>query len=166
MNGDRLQRVYESYSGEIYVYLYSLCKNKSLAEDLTQETFVKALLSLPEGHGNIRAWLYKVARNLYFNHRRKEPASVALEEVAQKADDADGPEEALLKKLRSRKLYEAVLKLEGKKREVILLQYFSGFPQAQIAAMLNITQGNVRVLSHRAKQELKKLMEENENEVL
>ena len=166
MNGEGLEKVYESCSGEIYVYLYSLCRNKSLAEDLTQETFVKALLSLPEGHGNIRAWLYKVARNLYFNHRRKEPASVALDEIAEKADESDGPEEALLKKLRSRKLYEAVLRLEGKKREVILLQYFSGFPSAQIAAMLNITQGNVRVLSHRAKQELKKLMEENENEVL
>ena len=166
MNGEGLEQVYESCSGEIYVYLYSLCRNKSLAEDLTQETFVKALLSLPEGHGNIRAWLYKVARNLYFNHRKKEPASVALDEIAEKADESDGPEEALLKKLRSRKLYEAVLRLEGKKREVILLQYFSGFPPTQIAAMLNITQGNVRVLSHRAKQELKKLMEENENEVL
>ena len=166
MNGDRLQQVYERYSSEIYVYLYSLCRNKSLAEDLAQETFVKALLSLPEGHGNVRAWLYKVARNLYFNYHRREPASVGLDELAESADEGNGPEEALLKKLSSRKLYEAVLRLEGKKREVIMLQYFSGFPQAQIANMLGITQQNVRVLSHRAKQELKRYMEENENEVL
>ena len=166
MNGDRLQLVYQSFSSEIYVYLYSLCGSRSLAEDLTQETFVKALLSLPEGHGNIRAWLYKVARNLYFNHRRREPASVDLDELAEVADSGSGPEEALLKKLSSKKLYEAVLRLTGNKREVILLQYFSGFPQTQIAEMLGITGENVRVLSHRAKKELKKYLEENENEGL
>ena len=166
MNGNRLQQIYESYSSEIYVYLYSLCRNRSLAEDLTQETFVKALLSLPEGHGNVRAWLYTVARNLFFNHYRREPASVELDELSEIADEAIGPEEALLKKLSSRRLYEAVLRLDARKREVILLQYFSGFPQAEIASMLGITQQNVRVLSHRAKKELKKYLEENENEVL
>ncbi len=166
MNGDLLRQVYESHSEEILIYLYSLCGNKSLAEDLMQETFVKALLSLPDGHGNIRAWLYKVARNLYFNYYRKEPEKVGLEAIEGAADGEAGPEEAMLQKLKNKRLYEAVLRLEKQRREVIMLQYFSGFPQAQIASMLGITQANVRVISHRAKKELKKYMEESENEVL
>ena len=61
-----LSQLYQTYGREIYLYLFSLCKNSELAEDLMQETFVKALLSLSDSHKNMRAWLYLVARNSYF----------------------------------------------------------------------------------------------------
>ena len=72
MEKDILKQLYQKYRKEIYLYLYSLCKNSSLAEDLLQETFLKALLSLPDDHTNMRAWLYLVARNLFFNYYRRE----------------------------------------------------------------------------------------------
>ena len=75
-----LTLVYEKYHRELYLYIYSLSRNHHIAEDLTQETFLKALLSLPEEHGNIRAWLYMVARNLFFNYREKASRNVSLEE--------------------------------------------------------------------------------------
>lgn len=52
MEKDILKQLYQKYRKEIYLYLYSLCKNSSLAEDLLQETFLKALLSLPDDHTN------------------------------------------------------------------------------------------------------------------
>lgn len=55
-------------------------------------------------------------------------------------------------------LWKALMKLESRKREIILLQYFAGFDQKKIAAMLQITPENVRVLSYRAKKDLKKLL--------
>ena len=55
MEKDILKQLYQKYRKEIYLYLYSLCKNSSLAEDLLQETFLKALLSLPDDHTNMRA---------------------------------------------------------------------------------------------------------------
>ena len=67
MDGQVLLRLYEAYGRELFLYLYSLCKSRETAEDLMQETFVKALLSLPDGHANVRAWLYMVARNLYYD---------------------------------------------------------------------------------------------------
>ena len=78
MEKDILKQLYQKYRKEIYLYLYSLCKKESLAEDLLQETFLKALLSLPDDHTNMRAWLYLVARNLLFNyyHREKEKVTV------------------------------------------------------------------------------------------
>lgn len=72
MNNDLLQQVYQQYSREIYVYLFTLCKNHDMAEDLRQETFLKAILSLPDGHTNVRAWLYRVARNLCFNQLKRD----------------------------------------------------------------------------------------------
>ena len=58
-----LLKLYSLYQKELYLYLYSLCGDRYLAEDLLHETFLKALLALPDGHSNMRAWLYMVARN-------------------------------------------------------------------------------------------------------
>ena len=70
MDRDILRQFYRRYSREIYLYLYSLCKSRETAEDLMQEVFLKALLSLPDQNENLRAWLYKVARNSCFNELR------------------------------------------------------------------------------------------------
>ena len=72
MENDVLVRFYRAYSREIYLYLYGLSHNRQLSEDLMQETFVKALLSLQTADTGVKAWLYKVARNLYFNTYRKD----------------------------------------------------------------------------------------------
>ena len=66
-----LETIYEKYGREVFLYILYLCGDAAAAEDLTQETFVKALLSLDEAHTNYKAWFYMVARNLTFNHRRK-----------------------------------------------------------------------------------------------
>ena len=53
MEQDVIQALYEAYGQELYLYLYSLCWQKAAAEDLLQDTFLKAMLSLPRGHGKI-----------------------------------------------------------------------------------------------------------------
>lgn len=58
MEKDILKQLYQKYRKEIYLYLYSLCKNSSLAEDLLQETFLKALLSLPDDHTNMLSLIH------------------------------------------------------------------------------------------------------------
>ena len=52
-----LEETYQKFQKELYLYLFSLFQNRQLTEDLLQETFLKALLSLSDSHGNIRAWL-------------------------------------------------------------------------------------------------------------
>lgn len=155
-----LTLVYEKYHRELYLYIYSLSRNHHIAEDLTQETFLKALLSLPEGHGNIRAWLYMVARNLFFNYREKASRNVSLEEEMERADEEKDLLANMIENERKLQLYQALKKLDMKKREILLLQYFGDLSQKEIAAVLHITPENVRVLAYRAKKELKKYMEQ------
>lgn len=154
-----LTLVYEKYHRELYLYIYSLSRNHHIAEDLTQETFLKALLSLPEGHGNIRAWLYMVARNLFFNYREKASRNVSLEEM-ERSDEEKDLLANMIENERKLQLYQALKKLDMKKREILLLQYFGDLSQKEIAAVLHITPENVRVLAYRAKKELKKYMEQ------
>ena len=71
MDRTLMKKLYLQYYQEIYVYIFSYCKNRDAAEDLTQETFLKALLSLRDTHENMRAWLYKVARNLSIDYLKK-----------------------------------------------------------------------------------------------
>ena len=155
-----LTLVYEKYHRELYLYIYSLSRNHHIAEDLTQETFLKALLSLPEEHGNIRAWLYMVARNLFFNYRKKASRNVSLEEEMKRSDEEKDLLANMIENERKLQLYQALKKLDMKKREILLLQYFGNLSQKEIAAVLHITPENVRVLAYRAKKELKKYMEQ------
>lgn len=162
MDNELLRQLYRKYQRELYLYLYALCRNHELAEDLLQETFLKALLALQDGHANMRAWLYMVARNLYFNYRKRNKHQVPLEEVPEPTDEkAETMLEHLIVEERSRLLYRALQELEAAKREVLELQYFGGLSQRDIAAVLHLTPENVRVLAYRGKRELRSYMEGN-----
>lgn len=160
MDKNILEKLYAMYSREIYLYLFSFCHSHTLAEDLMQETFLKAILSLPDEHTNMRAWLYMVARNLFYNHRKKHGQEVSYDQ----AIDLSGGDDLMnriLKDERTQHLYRALAQLEERKREVLLLQYFSGLSQKQIASVLHISPENVRILAYRGKKEIKQWMEGN-----
>ena len=157
MDREVLDQLYIRYHRELYLYVYGLCRNSALAEDLVQETFLKALLALSEGHGNLRAWLYLVARNLYFNHRKRAGRESGEEAASVGGED---PLDRLLTDERTRLLYQALGRLEERKREVLQLQYFGGLAQREIAAVLHLTPEHVRVLAYRGKREIRQWMEE------
>lgn len=158
MDSKLLLQLYEKYSRELYLYFYSLCHNSSLAEDLLQETFLKAILSLSSSHKNMRAWLYMVGRNLYYDHIRREKKQVSLDELEWEAQDNHEVIDQVLMNEQKKELYHAMNQLKGKQKEVLLLQYFGQLSQKQIASVLHITPENVRVLSYRAKKELRKIL--------
>ena len=160
LGGDPLAKVYELYSREIFAYLCALSGSVALAEDLTQETFLKALLSLDDSHKNVRAWLYAVARNLYYDRARR--AGFEIPEENPESGFAEGPEDELQRKALRNELRSALMRLDERKREVILLQYFSGLSVREIASVTGLSQENVRVLAFRAKKELKRFLEEND----
>lgn len=158
MNNKLLEQLYKEYANELYLYLYSLCRNKQISEDLIQEVFLKAMFSLHDNHNNFRAWLYLVAKNLCFNKMKKEKRIVHYDEFSKFAT-----EDALLDKIiandKKRLLYQGIMSLPERLRQVIVLQYFSELSQKEIASVMEINQGNVRVLVYRAKKELKNFLE-------
>lgn len=160
MNGERLRILYEQYQKEVYLYLYAMCKNSEIAEDLLQETFLKAILALPENHENLRAWLYKVARNLYFNYRKKDKRLVLQDAELHDENHDEEPLDGIIRSEQRKILYQELSQLQERKREVLMLRYFGGLSQKEIAAVMHLTPENVRVLAHRAKAELKQRMEE------
>lgn len=156
-----LYKLYSTYYTELFLYLYSLCHDHELAEDMTQEAFLKAIMSLPDDHSNVRAWLYMVGRNQLFNALAKQNRTelkADIEDYEFTCDESilDGLIQNESKKI----LYEAINHLDKTKREILCMQYFSGFSQKEIAAMLHMTTENVRVQAHRGKKLIKDYMEE------
>ncbi len=157
-----LRQLYHTYQKEIYLYLFALCRNKDLAEDLMQETFMKAILSLADSHTNMRAWLYMVARNLYFNHRKKEGRNVPLDSIQDSFEDSSFDiHEGVIADERKRFLYNALQHLSDLKREILTMQYYGDLSQKEIAALLRLTPENVRILAYRGRKELRLILEEN-----
>ena len=109
MDNKILEMLYRQYQKELYLYLYSLGGDRQLAEDLLHETFLKALLALPDGHTNMRAWLYMVARNLFYNDQKRRKKEILFGEqntFPEEKEDADFLEKIIEEENR-RKLYQA-----------------------------------------------------------
>lgn len=149
-----------------------------MTEDILQETFMKALISLKDSHTNIRAWLYMVAKNLCINTLNKDSKIIhdKINNTNNKRYDASGDQhnlpnssaraaaakdntvEEVLRNEQQRILYSAILKLSPEKRDVMVMQYFGGLKQKEIAALMHLTPENVRVIAYRAKKDLKKIL--------
>ena len=169
-----LEELYHRYGQEIYRYLYAICRNRLIAEDILQDVFCKALISLPSSHRNARAWLYMVGRNLLFNEMKKQKRQMYSEDLEKRAADKTGdsdssagenPEEQTIKKEESEILRRALLSLDIRKREILVLSYFEHFTLKEAAAIMGISYENARILSMRAKRELRRIMEVNGYEV-
>ncbi len=148
-------------------------RKKFTDEDLMQEVFLKALLSLPDQNENLRAWLYKVARNACFNELRNRKREVEMDPAAEAdvyAAEAvekkqDSLSDILIRNEQKKMLYEAMLKLPDRQREILELFYFSEMSMKQIAEIMKLTPQNVRVLAYRAKKQLREYMEVKEYEL-
>lgn len=159
MNRELLEYVYKKYGRELYIYLYSLCKEQTLAEELVQETFAKAILSLSDEHPNFRAWLYKVGENLYQNYRKKWGREEQYQEMPEIPYEA-GILERYIQNEENQRLYQEILKLQEDQKQVIILFYFSECSIRETAEIMGLKEGHVRMLLTRGRRKLKERLEE------
>lgn len=170
MEKDILEKIYEKYMRQVYLYLYSLCHSHSLSEDLTQETFLRAFCSLEIAGDEMLPWLLTVARNLYLDNWRREKRHRKLTEEEKRHHTGNGKAEEgggeilaqLIQKEQNQRLYRAVQELKETEKEAVILYYFAGLPQEEIGRLLGLTYGNTRVLLYRAKRRLKEILNREE----
>ncbi len=170
MEKDILEKLYLKYTKAVYLYLYSLCHNHALAEDLMQETFLRAFCAFELSGTEILPWLLTVARNLYLDMWRREKKEEKSEkgkvqEVRGSIKTENTGNEILgrmLEREQNEKLYLAIQRLKYIEKEAIVLYYFAGLTQEKIGDILNLSYGNTRVVLYRARKKLKKILEGEE----
>lgn len=143
------------YQERIYRFLVRLTRSQDDALDLTQETFLRAYQGLPGWRPDARftTWLFRIARNLAFDllRRHKRVEFVALEEDADIADPAPGPDAALETTQRLHMLEAALLRLPVEHREILLLREIEEMSYEEIAAVLDLNPGTVKSRIARAR---------------
>lgn len=171
-----LERLYRRYAKAVYLYLYSLCHDHALAEDLMQEAFLKALGALELSETAVLPWLLMVARNMYFDVLRKDRRlmphdgngedqycrNAAAEGTGRAGREGNEILDKLIRKERNQLLYRTIQKLKSTEKEAVVLYYFTGLSQEEISRIMGVTYGNVRVILYRAKKNLKKLLDGEE----
>ena len=150
------QAVYEEYFTDVYKYVFSLCRDEHLAEEVTQETFFKALKNIDSFRGQCRlyVWLCQIAKNTYFSLASK-PKDISFEDITA---SENGPEEALLQQDSAFAVHRILHTLEEPYKEVFSLRVFGQLSFRQIGTLFNKTESWARVTYHRARMKIKEEM--------
>ncbi len=150
------EEVYTQYFRDVYRYLLSLTRSESLAEELTQETFFKALENIHRFDGKCRifVWLCEIGKNAYFSHCRKEKRFDRAAEM-EELTAPDELEEKLFSKEEAFRIHRALHALEEPYKEVFSLRLFGELSFAQIAELFGKTESWARVTYHRARLKIK-----------
>lgn len=147
-----LAAIYDRYSDRLYSYAVRLVGDVDLAEECVAETFSRFLQALRNGGGprdHLQAYLYRVAHNWITDLFRRQPRLVELEETLGSHGN-DEVDEAMYTEQEKQRLRMALQDLTPDQRQVILLRYFEGWENEQVAAALEKPVGAVKALQHRA----------------
>lgn len=153
---DLFTELFAQHQLPLYRYLFQLCRNREIVEELLQETFYRAMISLDVKKViQVRAWLFKVAHNLYIDSTRKSKSEQRMIKRIQ-ADyhghsTIGNPEQQLAKKTRQEEL-ELLLKMLPERMQTILyLREIQEFSYHELATTMNFTDSQVKTTLHRAK---------------
>lgn len=139
----------EIYYADVYSYLRRLCGSTADAEDLTQQTFLKAWSSLGNfaGRSKFSTWLYRIAHNTYIDSQRGNAVSNRERSEqwwAECIDENPGPFANVAERQLARRLYETVDQLDEDKKHVVHLHYYQGLSIRETAKVLNIATSTVK----------------------
>jgi RNA polymerase sigma-70 factor (ECF subfamily) len=148
----------------LYGYAMTLTRDMTEAEDLVQETYLRAASAVnrPNGDSNLKGWLFVIMRNAWLNqlrHRNSGPRFVELEPNEQPVDETqETPHVVYLRKLEREQVREAIESLPDAYREIVVLRDIEGFSYQEIAMVLNCPAGTVMSRLGRARGKLRKLL--------
>jgi len=147
------QDLYESYASEVYRFAFWLAGERSEAEDITAETFIRAWVNNSSIRTEtLKAYLFTIARNVFLQRRRKRKRQVALEDVY--PDPAPEPHERVesrLELLRVQKVLQALPEID---RAAFTLRVQHELPYAEIARVLELSLAVAKVKVHRVRKKL------------
>lgn len=166
---DAYGRLVEGYADDIRRLLMSLTGgNVALVDDLSQETFIKAYLSLRSFNGiaRFRTWIYRIAYNEFVSYMRRQRDHVRLDDLLTPAGEDQGlagTDETQAEGITDVQLHQALMRLPESERVVTQLYYFDGFSVSRISSVTGMPSGTVKSYLYRARQKLAKLLQNHRN---
>ena len=159
--------LYDRYVDQVYRYIAYRVASTQVAEDLTSETFLRALRRIEsftwQGR-DVGAWFVTIARNLVADHYKsgRYRLEMTTDDVAETgaAQVIDGPERAVLEAMNNKVLLQAVKQLNAEQQECVVLRFLQGLSVAETAQIMGKNEGAIKALQYRAIRTLGRLLPE------
>ena len=156
-----ITKIYEAYFDPIYQFIRWRVDDPGQAEDLTSEVFIKLLNALKSPNAprhSLRGWMFRVARNVLYDHYHQPDTSSELDETLAAPDDAEG---TLMRQLDAESLREALRTLAADQQEVLILRFNQALSLEETAASMGRSVSAIKSLQFRAINALRRALGES-----
>ena len=153
------EKIYATYHDQVYMYVLKLCQDENLAEEVTQETFFKALKKIDEfrGESSIKVWLCQIAKNTYYDHVKRQGRH---EELPDEYGEPQGSvEQEFFIRSDAKAMHRIIHYMEEPYKEVFSLRAFGELSFSDIGELFGKSDSWARVTYHRARLMIKEEME-------
>lgn len=160
-----LDELFSAYYKDIYRYLYSLCRDASLSEDLTSEVFLEVVKSIGgfRADSDVKTWLFSIARHRWFSYLRKKKRTIESTELYELSEleqpGGRSVEEAFLDRELAERIY-AIINEEPERPRKTALMRIEGYSFYEIGKALGISESSARVTFFRTKEKIRKILKE------
>ena len=150
------KEIYEEHFYDVYKYVLSLCRDVTIAEEVTQETFFKAMQHIDKFNGTCKlyVWLCQIAKNTYFSLCKKQK-SINSNRYIEQPDIVNYLESDFFDKDAAKRLHVSLHNLNEPYKEVFTLRVFGELPFSQIGELFGKTDSWARQIFYRAKNQLR-----------
>jgi RNA polymerase sigma-70 factor (ECF subfamily) len=154
-------RIFDIYADNIYRHIYYRIGNIEDAKDLVQDVFVKAWQAIPKYKRTstpFLGWIYTISHNRIIDYYRTKKNYVYLDTEIATENVGVSPEKSVELQFTRRDVRKAILQLPEDQQQVIILCFIDGLEYSEVAALTNKTEGNIRVIVHRALKRMRKIL--------
>ena len=159
-----IEELYRTYFDIVYRYIRSISQDGSLAEEVTQETFFKALKKADQFRGDcdVRVWLCQIAKNTLYDHLKKQKKQLLGDEKLEKAESAGGEllEEKLAQRSQAMEIHKVLHRLSEPYKEVFSLRTFGELTFREIGMLFGKSEDWARVTYYRARVKIREELEQ------
>ncbi|MGG1553164.1 RNA polymerase sigma factor [Paenibacillus ferrarius] len=159
-----LHDLMDSFGNDVWNFAYFLTHRSDLADDISQDVFLAAYNGLYafRGHCSVKSWLLTITRNKALHYLQSAfLRKVTLTDKWSRGASSSA-EQVVFDRFDNRSVWETVMQLPRKYREVLVLDYHYGLKQKEIATLLRVSEGTVKSRSHRAKKRMSDLLSREE----
>lgn len=159
------EKIYDKYFKDVYLYIRRLSGSEDIAEEVTSETFYKAIQSIHTFRGDcdLRVWLCQIAKNCYFTEQKK----AGREESRERQElpgDQESPEQRIIREEEAARIRRILHTIPDPYKEVFMWRVFAEMSFREIGSLFRKSENWACVTYHRARKMIRERLEEMENE--
>jgi len=162
------EKIYKDYFNDVFLYIRRLSGDEHVAEEITGETFFKAMKAIKNFRGecDIRVWLCQIAKNCYYTHIKKAGRYAEVEDIEalEAAERSDSVEEHVLSRDEAARIRAVLHDVKDPYKEVFMWRVFADLSFKQIGQIFGKTENWACVTYHRARNMIKERLEEQNRE--